>query len=203
MRRTPSSRAASSTLSVPSMLTAVVVSGSWTERGTDGSAPWWKTTSAPRTAACTRSYERRSPSTSWTSFSRPARFVRLPVEKLSSTRTSSPRSSSARTTFDPMKPPPPVTSVFIAGAFSIAAAPAAASPRRRQVAACSGIPATIPRDAHSPAIVSSAQTLTRPAPAPHGGGARVAARHASVRPAAPTRSSSASPITPASASIWM
>jgi hypothetical protein len=36
-RRTASSRAASSTLSVPSTLTAVVVSGSCTERGTEGS----------------------------------------------------------------------------------------------------------------------------------------------------------------------
>src|SRR5207253_2418257 len=54
-RRTPSSRAARRTLSVPSTLTALVVSGSCTERGTDGSAPWWNTTSMPRVAACTRS----------------------------------------------------------------------------------------------------------------------------------------------------
>ena len=54
-RRTPSSRAASSTLSVPSTFTAPVVSGSCTERGTDGSAPWWNTTSTPRVALCTRS----------------------------------------------------------------------------------------------------------------------------------------------------
>jgi len=38
-RRTPSSRAASKTLSVPSTLTAFDVSGSWTERGTDPRAP--------------------------------------------------------------------------------------------------------------------------------------------------------------------
>ena len=55
MRRTFSSRAASSTLSVPSIVTALVVSGSWIERGTDGSAPWWKTISTPRTALWTRS----------------------------------------------------------------------------------------------------------------------------------------------------
>ena len=54
-RRTPASRAASRTLSVPSTLTALEVSGSWIERGTEGSAPWWKTTSTPRTAAVTRS----------------------------------------------------------------------------------------------------------------------------------------------------
>ena len=34
---------------------ALLVSGSWTERGTDGSAAWWSTTSQPRTALWTRS----------------------------------------------------------------------------------------------------------------------------------------------------
>jgi len=34
----PTSRAASTTLSVPAMLTALVVSGSWMKRGADGSA---------------------------------------------------------------------------------------------------------------------------------------------------------------------
>ena len=29
------------------MLISLEVSGSWTERGTDGSAPWWSTTSQP------------------------------------------------------------------------------------------------------------------------------------------------------------
>ena len=50
-----SSRAASRTFSVPSTLTAFEVSGSWTERGTEPSAPRWKTTSVPRTALWTRS----------------------------------------------------------------------------------------------------------------------------------------------------
>ncbi len=40
-RRTPSSRAASSTFSVPSTFTALEVSGSCTERGTEPSAPRW------------------------------------------------------------------------------------------------------------------------------------------------------------------
>ena len=40
-RRTPSSRAASRTLSVPSTLTALDVSGSCTDRGTEPSAPRW------------------------------------------------------------------------------------------------------------------------------------------------------------------
>ena len=38
IRLTPSSRAASSTLSVPVIVTWVLVSGSWIERGTEGSA---------------------------------------------------------------------------------------------------------------------------------------------------------------------
>src|ERR671934_1174692 len=113
-RRTFSSRAASRTLSVPSTFTAAVVSGSCTDRGTEGSAPWWKTSSTPRVAACTRSYERSSPSTISSSFASSARFARLPVEKLSSTRTSSPRSTSARARLEPMKPPPPVTRTFTA-----------------------------------------------------------------------------------------
>src|SRR5262245_54755027 len=110
-RRTPASRAASRTLSVPSTFTALEVSGSWMDLGTEGIAPWWKTTSTPFTAAATRSYERRSPSIS--SASSASRLRRCPVEKLSSTRTSSPRAKRARTRFEPMKPAPPVTSVFM------------------------------------------------------------------------------------------
>jgi len=37
-RRVPASRAANTTLRVPAMLTALVVSGSWMKRGADGSA---------------------------------------------------------------------------------------------------------------------------------------------------------------------
>src|SRR3954454_17463570 len=99
--------------SVPSTFTAFDVSGSCTERGTEPSAPRWNTTSTPRTAAWQRSYERSSPST--ISTSSPSRLSRLPVAKLSSTRTSWPRSSNPRTRFDPMKPAPPVTSTFIRG----------------------------------------------------------------------------------------
>ena len=40
---------------MPSTLTALEVSGSWIDLGTEGSAPWWKTTSTPFTAAATRS----------------------------------------------------------------------------------------------------------------------------------------------------
>ena len=54
-RRTPLSRAASSTLSVPMTFEALLVSGSRTERGTDGRAAWCRTTSHPRTAVWARS----------------------------------------------------------------------------------------------------------------------------------------------------
>src|SRR3954467_5575763 len=66
-RRMPSSRDASRTFGVPSTLTALDVTGSWTGRGTGPSPPRWYTTSTPRTAACTRSYDRSSPSTTSTS----------------------------------------------------------------------------------------------------------------------------------------
>src|SRR5215217_4375717 len=46
------------------------------------------------------------------SFVSAARFRRLPVAKLSRTRTVSPRSTSARTRAEPMKPAPPVTRTF-------------------------------------------------------------------------------------------
>src|SRR4051794_28541896 len=47
-------------------------------------------------------------STTWTT------FWRLPVAKLSSTRTSWPSASSRSTMWEPMKPPPPVTRTFTA-----------------------------------------------------------------------------------------
>src|SRR5256884_455880 len=59
---TPASRAASSTFRVPVTFTAFVVSGSWTERGTDGSAASCRTASQPRTAWCARSKLCTSPS---------------------------------------------------------------------------------------------------------------------------------------------
>ena len=63
---------------MPSTLTAVDVSGSCTERGTEPSAPWWKTISTPRTAVWTRSYERRSPSTTSTSSSEVGEVLAAP-----------------------------------------------------------------------------------------------------------------------------
>src|SRR5450631_4325356 len=50
-----------------------------------------------------------SPSTSSTRSAMSARFSRLPDEKLSITRTRSPRAISARASDDPMNPAPPVT----------------------------------------------------------------------------------------------
>src|SRR5918994_4140513 len=47
---TCASRAAMSTFSVASMLATWEVSGSCTERGTDGIAAWWSTKSTPSTA---------------------------------------------------------------------------------------------------------------------------------------------------------
>lgn len=54
---------------------------------------------------------------------------------------------------------------------SAVAAPAAVSPSTRQVAACNGMPATIPSDAHTPATVSREQSIASPAPGAHGFGA--------------------------------
>src|SRR5437667_7802130 len=94
-------------MSVPVTFTWLELSGSSTERGTERSAAWWKTPSTPATARRTTTASRRSPST--TSTSRAVRFSRRPVEKSSSTRTRSPRPTSASTRLEPMKPAPPVT----------------------------------------------------------------------------------------------
>ena len=52
--RVPASRAAGATLRVPVTLTALVVSGSWIERGTEGRAARWITHSTPTVAACVK-----------------------------------------------------------------------------------------------------------------------------------------------------
>ena len=54
-RRTPASRAVSRMLRVPVTFDSLLVSGSCTERGTEGRAAWWKTTSQPLTALWARS----------------------------------------------------------------------------------------------------------------------------------------------------
>src|SRR5574341_1263513 len=70
--------------------------------------------SAPRTACATAAASRTSPSRTsnrppfFERFS-PSKFSRLPLEKLSSTRTNASCSSKAPTMCDPMNPAPPVT----------------------------------------------------------------------------------------------
>src|SRR4051812_34755408 len=77
-------------------------------------------------AASTRSSRRTSASIRCTSS--PSRFERRPVERSSSTRTSSPRSTSRRARFDPTKPAPPVTRT-LRGMPSRSTTPAARAPR--------------------------------------------------------------------------
>src|ERR1700722_14292131 len=84
-------------------------SGSTSERGTDGMAASWNTSSTPASARSRSASTRTSPSTSSICPATSARFSRLPDKKLSSTRTLSPRATSARTIPDPMNPAPPVT----------------------------------------------------------------------------------------------
>src|SRR5206468_8472081 len=52
-RATRARRAASSTLSVPVTLFSLAPRGSFTDRGTDRIAAWWKTTRTPRAARST------------------------------------------------------------------------------------------------------------------------------------------------------
>jgi hypothetical protein len=82
--------------------------GSRTERGTDGSAPWCRMKSTPSHARSTAARSRRSPS--WKSMRCRilAKFLRLPVTKLSNARTCSPRETSACVRCDPMNPAAPV-----------------------------------------------------------------------------------------------
>ena len=104
------SAAAQSMLSVPRMLISLVVKGSSTERGTDGRAAWWKTTSTPSTARRQVSRSRMSPSTSSIRprpdgpGSRASRSGNCPGRGRRWPRRTS---SSARC--EPMKPAPPVT----------------------------------------------------------------------------------------------
>ena len=103
--------AATRTWSVPVTFEALAPSGSATERGTERIAAWWKTAVTPRTARSTVARLLRSPRmilSRLLPFAK-ARLARLPVEKLSSTRTRCPCASRRSTTCEPMKPAPPVT----------------------------------------------------------------------------------------------
>src|SRR5205807_9811262 len=80
-----------------------------TLRGTEARAAWWKMTSTPRHARRTRS---RSVTSPWRKSIPPRarfKFARVPVIRLSSTRTVWPRASRASTRWDPINPAPPVT----------------------------------------------------------------------------------------------
>src|SRR4051795_13500500 len=102
----PCSRAASSTWSVPTTLTSASKSGRSTDTRTSICAARWKQTSGWTSANRASASRRMSPT--W-SRAPSATFSRLPRDRSSSTWTSSPRASNASTTFEPMKPAPPVT----------------------------------------------------------------------------------------------
>src|SRR3954454_8588973 len=116
-RSTPWSRAALSTLIVPSTFTRESLAGSATDLRTSIWAARWKIASgaARSTASDTACGARMSSSISSapcdSAFSR---FCRRPVERSSMTATSSPRATRASMRFEPMKPAPPVTRVLIA-----------------------------------------------------------------------------------------
>src|SRR3989442_9191370 len=99
-------RAASSTCSVPTTFTSASKSGCSTDTRTSACAARWKQTSG-RTSSKTRP---ESPRMSASCTRTPAAtFSRFPLEKSSSTCTSSQPASNASTTWEPMKPAPPVT----------------------------------------------------------------------------------------------
>src|SRR5580704_11188869 len=91
--------------------------GSARERGTDGRAAKWTTASVPAIASSRSSALSMDPSWSSTA-GQSARLSGEPVEKSSSATTWSTKSCSAsiRQRFVPMKPAPPVTTTFTAGA---------------------------------------------------------------------------------------
>src|SRR5919201_6670101 len=102
----PCRRAASSTRIVPSTFTSASKSGRATETRTSACAARWKTISGRAVSNTGSASARMSPT--W-SVARSSTFSRLPEDRSSSTCTSSPRSSSASTRFEPMNPAPPVT----------------------------------------------------------------------------------------------
>src|SRR5215210_3116187 len=107
-RRTAAARAASRTLTVPATFTPASKAGSATDRRTSIWAARWKTTSGAAEATSSRIAAPSRMSASWKRASS-ARFERRPVERSSTTVTSSPRASSASTRLEPTKPAPPVT----------------------------------------------------------------------------------------------
>ena len=90
------------------MFSSVAI-GSATDLGTDESAAWCRTNSAPSSASPTASLSRMSPTISLILSLTSSRFSSRPVERLSRTVTSSPLATSSLTIWEPMKPAPPVT----------------------------------------------------------------------------------------------
>ncbi len=84
-------------------------SGRSTERGTEGMAASWKTSSTPSSARRRSSASFKLPRTKSTSPPISSRFSRWPVERSSITRTRAPRPASPAAMCDPTKPAPPVT----------------------------------------------------------------------------------------------
>ena len=108
-RFTLASRAATRTLSVPSMLILFVSMGSLTERGTEVRAARCSTNSASCMALRTTSMSVMLPLIKVILLRTSARFSSFPDERSSSTTTLWPRRTSSSTVFDPIKPAPPVT----------------------------------------------------------------------------------------------
>ncbi|MOA34271.1 hypothetical protein D3C78_1556370 [compost metagenome] len=90
-----------------------VATGSSTEACTDATAARCATAWQPLTASRRRAASATSPSNSSTAA---GRFSRLPVDRLSSTRTLKPCASKASARCEPMKPAPPVMRIGFAEA---------------------------------------------------------------------------------------
>src|SRR6476620_1890735 len=115
-RSMPACRADSSRLRVPPTLTPTSKTGSDTERRTPIWAARWKTTSGCRvwkTSAIAAASVMSASTSSAPLASAWSRFSRRPVDRSSTTTTGSPRSTSASTRWEPMKPAPPVTRAFM------------------------------------------------------------------------------------------
>src|SRR5919106_3995148 len=111
-RRTPERRAASSMLIVPTTFTSASRRGLLTDTRTSIWAAKWNTIPGRslRSNPATNSASRISPTARVTPCSiAAAMLASRPVERSSATTTSCPRSRRASTTWEPMKPAPPVT----------------------------------------------------------------------------------------------
>lgn len=104
-------RAASSRRNVPSALSAKQRAGSAIESMTPDIAARWTTASIPTMHRLNVGPSRKSPRQNFTADGNLGNFC--PAERLSSTTTSCPNPAKCGTRFEPIKPAPPVTSIFI------------------------------------------------------------------------------------------